>query len=127
MPRYRYANGSPKQRKFYGAHEFAKGNNRILSGRTKPVSFPRRSVGASVSYTDDKGDLMVRIYVDHSVIGATPGGVKFWKANLRGMKDRAKRLDPAAYRRTRRSRGISRTAQGRTRKPPRRGLHHVRR
>jgi len=128
--RFRYRNGSPKQRKFEGGHEMVRGKiERIEPSRWQrdravrfsqpmPARFRRSEIGAEAQYhmPDGRGRA-VRIFADVCVRGQTSKAARFWKAAVSGMKAEAMVSEPARTWRKSPKRKARRHARGRGGKP----------
>ena len=123
--RFRYRNGSPKQRKFEGGHEMVKGKiERVEPSRWQrdrtvrfsqpfPARFRRSEVGAEASYQSPNGyGRAVRIFADVCVRGSTSKAARYWKAALSGMKQEAMASEPTRTWRKSRKRTARHHARG---------------
>jgi len=100
--RFRYANGSPKQRKFEGGHEFAKRRflDNLSSARNRPHKFREYRIGASVRFLLDGASREVRIFEHEMDSGGSRQARAMWHTVCADFKTMAKAADPDSYRKT---------------------------
>ena len=128
--RFRYHNGSPKQRKFAGGHRMVTGKiERVEPSRWQrdrtvrfrqpfPARFRRSEIGASAAYQKSDGQgREVRIFADVCVRGQTSKAARYWKTALSGMKAEAMVSEPTRTWRKSPKRKARRHARGSGGKP----------
>lgn len=98
MPRYRYANDSPKRQDWEDAHEWVRGANRRNVNTRRPVKRRHHPILASVSWADPTGRATLGAdlyggggsFVNHHAhilpsAPLAPKSVNFWKASIAAM------------------------------------------